>query len=49
MLWMYCNPTVLFTKKYGKAAKMELVFPGSIFYNVDIMNKLGVLCHADFR
>ena len=28
---------------------MELVFAGSIFYNVYIPFKLGVVCHADFR
>ena len=39
----------MLTLKDDNAAKMELVFTGSIFYNVDIMNKLGVLCHADFR
>ena len=28
---------------------MELVFPGSIFYNVVILNILGVVCHADLK
>ncbi len=32
------------TKKDGNAAKMELVFLSSIFYNVSILDKLGVLC-----
>jgi hypothetical protein len=33
-------------KKDDHTAKMALVFPGAIFYNVVILNILGVECHA---
>jgi hypothetical protein len=38
----------MISKKYRIATKMELVFPGSIFYNIGTLNILGVECHADF-
>ena len=28
---------------------MELVFDFFLFYNIVILNILGVVCHADFR
>ena len=42
-------PFGIWADAYRKEAKMELVFSSSIFYNIIIMNILGVECHAGSR